>query len=213
MIIPAILQTELNEIIKEVNDVENVAKLIHIDIADGMFVEGKTYLDIEKIDAIDSPAKFELHLMTKNPQDFLPKKPKKITNVIVHVESENIEECINKAKGMGLSVGLCLSPKTPITTLEAFLINTNTQTKVDYIQFMTVEPGQQGKPFVPEVLIKIEEFKQKYPNIVVQVDGHINKQNIVEISKLGVDHYVVGSAIFSNACPTCEEIELERLID
>src|SRR3989344_271443 len=159
MIIPAILQKDLEEIKKEIKMVEDVAKVIHIDIADGILVDGLTYLDVEKISHIDSPAKLELHLMTIDPINYLPKDQKNITKIVAQVEGSNIQDLIDKAHSLDLNIGLSLSPQTPISELDKFL------NQVAYVQFMTIEPGKQGQPFIPETLNKIHEFKQKYPAI------------------------------------------------
>lgn len=207
MIKPAILQKELSKIQEQIKIVEDIAQIIHIDVADGVLVEGLTYLDTETLNNLESKAKFEIHLMVENPITFIPKIKGTIETLIFHVESNNVPEAIIKATQKGFKIGICISADTETDKAKEHLKST------DFVQFMTVIPGKQGQPFLVKVVDKIRLFKQEVTEASIQVDGHMNKEHIVELEKLGVDHYVVGSDIFSNACPTCEEINLEKLID
>jgi ribulose-phosphate 3-epimerase len=78
---------------------------------------------------------------------------------------------------------------------------------------MGVIPGKQGNKFIPEVIQKISIFKEEFPNIKTQIDGGVNKQNIYEILKSGVDNVVVGSAIFNTSNPKDEMLEFLKILE
>lgn len=192
MIIPGILEISFEEAKRKAELVGKYTKIIQIDIADGRLVNGKTFLDVEKIDSIDTKADIELHLMVKNPLDYLKTKAKK---VVVHVEAQNIVAFINESKNKGFEVGLALNPDTPIEAIEPFLQN------LSYVQFMTVVPGAQGRKFEKKVLKKIVLFKKKYPKIKVQTDGGTGKKHLEYVLRTGVDDIVIGSTIFDSEDP------------
>lgn len=192
MIIPGILETNFDEVKRKAELVGKHVKVIQIDIADGRLVNGKTFLDVEKIDEIETKADIELHLMVKNPLEYLNTKAKLI---VAHVESENVVDFIGISKAERFDPGLALNPETPIESVEPFLEN------LSYVQFMTVAPGAQGRKFEKKVLKKIVLFKKKYPKIRIQVDGGVGKKYLRSVLKTGVDDIVIGSAIFDSEDP------------
>jgi len=202
MIIPGILETTFADIYKKVKMVDSVATLIQIDVVDGLVFD-----ELKKIDTIRTNATFEIHLMIQNPTQYLSSKINKVTRAVAQVEQANPNKFIHKSKTFGYKTGLSLNPETPVEKIQPFL------EKIHYVQLMTVHPGTQGSSFIPEVIDKIKEFKRKYPNIEVQIDGHMNKKLITQIEHFGVENYVVGSDIFDNITPIQRKIELEKIIN
>lgn len=186
MIIPGILETNFDEAKTKAELVGKHAPVIQIDIADGRLVDGRTFLEIEKIDSIDTKAAIELHLMVRNPLKYLKTKAKRI---VAHVEGENVVDFIDESKNKGFKPALALNPDTSIEAIEPFLQN------LSFVQFMTIVPGGQGRKLDKSVLKKIVLFKKKYPKVKIQVDGGVNKENLESVLKTGVDDIVIGSAI------------------
>ena len=69
------------------------------------------------------------------------------------------------------------------------------------VTVMTVEPGYGGQKLMPEPLKKIRELKQRFPHILVEVDGGVNAGTAPFCVEAGADVLVAGSAIFSAADP------------
>lgn len=205
MIIPGILETSLAEIIRKVEQVQNVSKLIQIDVADGILVQGKSFSDISKLDDLQTNAGLELHLMVKNPLSFINYQTTNIKKMLLQVEADHVKEFLQFCEQLGFDIGLSISPDTPNNELEQYLH------LVDYVQFMSVIPGAQGKAFEPKVLEKIKEFKQKHPEMPVQIDGHMDEETILLVKPLGVENYVIGSAIFDSDDPADKKQKLELL--
>jgi ribulose-phosphate 3-epimerase len=82
-----------------------------------------------------------------------------------------------------------LNPETKLERAESYF------NLIDVVQFMTVNPGQQGAPFVPEVLGKIKRFTALKKRPLCAVDGGVNKNTITELKSAGVEIFNVGSAI------------------
>ena len=194
MIIPGILEKTLEDIQKKIEIVEKNVDLVQIDVVDNILVSGETFLDLEKLDSINTKCDLEIHLMVENPHKYVF-KIKNTIKYLSQIESDHIQDFINKSKYLGYKTGLSISPDTPNYVLDPYL------EQVDYIQFMGVIPGAQGRPFEPKVLEKIKEFKLLHPRIEIQVDGHMNLKNIIMIKPLDITHFIVGSDIFNDVGP------------
>lgn len=205
MIIPGILEEKFENVVKKVAIIDEVASRIQIDIADNKLVEGKTFLDIEKVATLKTKSKLELHLMVENPEDYVTKKIDNVFAVCAHVEAKgHRDEFIKRARANGYKVGLVLNPETELSELWPH------PHKIDYVQFMTVKPGKQGQEFESEVLEKIIRFKKEYPSLEIQVDGGINKHTIDGVIFAGARNLVVGSEIFKSDYPKQTYLDMER---
>ncbi len=198
MIIPAILEKNFSDFEVKAKKL-SFAPIIQIDVMDGEFVPGKSFEEIEKINSLDLKNEWELHLMVNHPIKEIKKWKivKNIKRIIFHIESEdNPQEVIRKIKENNLEVGVALNPETNKLDILPFIKD------IDEVLFLTVHPGVQGAPFVESVQDSIVELKKildvKETDILIAVDGAINKNNIQIIKKWGVNNFCVGSAILSS---------------
>jgi ribulose-phosphate 3-epimerase len=185
-IIPAILPKTKDDLVEKILSLDGTVPLIHIDVLSETFAPQDLVLGIE----------FEAHpqlLSDPMPQarEWAQAGAKRI---IIHVEdfesdkklSEAIAELKQKAE-----VGLALKLETPIEKLFAH------RGEIDFVQLMAIDQiGKQGEEFDPKILNKIKALKEKFPTLIVSVDGGINDKNIHELALCGADRMVVGSAIF-----------------
>ncbi len=58
--------------------------------------------------------------------------------------------------------------------------------------------GFQGQPFDERVLEQVKNIREKFPEKIISVDGSVNEETISELSDVGVNHFVMGSAFFEN---------------
>jgi ribulose-phosphate 3-epimerase len=65
---------------------------------------------------------------------------------------------------------------------------------------MSVNPGFGGQSFIPETLKKVAEARRRIDasgrDIMLEVDGGIKVENILQAAAAGADTFVAGSAIF-----------------
>lgn len=206
MIIPGILETDFAEVKRKVKLVDEVAPVIQIDMADNELVDGITFQDVTLLKNLQSNAEIEVDLMEMHPTEFLREKIPNVTRVVFHVESaDDLLENIVKAKNLNYQVGFAINPETPIEKLDPYV------EYLDYVQFMTVIPGGQGRIFEVSVLDTLETFKQNYPNTKVQVDGGINELNLKEVKQRGVEDVIIGSQIFNTENATKAYIKFKDL--
>jgi ribulose-phosphate 3-epimerase len=143
--------------------------------------------------------KFDAHLMIENPDKYIKDFADSGVDLItVHTESLiHTDRTISLIKSYGKKVGLAFNPATPCNNLEYLIEN------LDLVLIMTVNPGFGGQKFINYTLKKIEKIKEialKYnPNLIVEVDGGVNKKNIKSLYNAGADLFVAGSAVFNNS--------------
>ena len=101
---------------------------------------------------------------------------------------------IQQIKEFGCKACIVLNPGTPaeaITELLPF---------VDMVLVMSVNPGFSGQKFIPEMLQKIRKIRKYLDdsanNILLEVDGGVNKDTINSIIQAGADVVVAGTAIY-----------------
>ncbi|MEK7579624.1 MAG: ribulose-phosphate 3-epimerase [Patescibacteria group bacterium] len=194
-IIPAILAKTTEEFETMVKKIEPYADLVQIDIADGDFVANKTIDGYEELQKVETKLDFEVHLMVKNPEYLADKwlKTKAIRYWVHYEASEEIDTLLNQFAVQGKEIGFVLNPETNFSVIEPYL------DRINLVQFMTVDPGFYGSPFLPEVLEKIRTFHSLYPSKIIQVDGGINPETVKLVQEAGASRAVVGSYIFKSA--------------
>lgn len=193
-IIPAILAKTYDEFESMVRRIEPYTDLVHLDIADGEFVPNKTIDGYEELKKINTNLNFEVHLMVKNPESVIEQwLQTKAVRYLVHWESTlEYEAVINNFGINGKEFGFVLNPETDYQEIEPYI------DRIDLVQFMTVDPGFYGSPFLPEVLEKIRNFYIQYPVKIIQVDGAIKPEIVKLVEAAGVSRAAVGSYIFQS---------------
>ncbi len=206
LIVPAILTNDFASFNQQVNKVSKDFSSIQIDVMDGLFVTNKSFSEREQINEINTEAYFELHLMVKDPLTEISmwKDIATVKSVVFHIEAEtDVEECIRHIRNHGWNAGIALNSETSLDKVKPYL------NLVDEVLFMTVHPGRQGSPFLPEVLEKIKEFKKLNLDITCSADGGINESTIKSVVEAGADKLYIGSALVAAEDP---EVAHEKLV-
>ena len=183
-------------------------KLVHIDVMDGCFTPMMT-VGPPFIKALKTPLLKDVHLMIEEPLEKVDAYVAAGADVItVHVESfwhihrvlQRLGEMSNtNDPARGLVRGVALNPGTPLTVLDPLL------DEVELIMFLAINPGWKAQSFIPSTLSRIEKVKQMIAgtgrDILICVDGGIQRDNIVNVAEAGVDIVVTGSAVFDGKDP------------
>ena len=206
MIIPVIFEKDFEEVKKKIKLVDGIAELTQIDIADGTLTDGKTFLDVQKLSTIHTKSSLEVHLMVSDPNKYVQAKMNDVVSICAQVETSSIKDFILNSRKLGYKTGISVNPETKLEEFEKWV------PKVDFVQFMTINPGGQGRKFLPGVLDKIDEFKEKYPEVSVQVDGGVKASNILDLLQRGITNVVIGSDIFASKDPKKRLLELKKLL-
>lgn len=184
--------------------------MIHIDIMDGRFVNNIMYgpyiiNDLRKY----TDLKFDVHLMVDKPEHKLKMfNFTKNDRVSIHYEStKNLMRTILEYKKVAGEVFVAINPATPISVLEEVI------DLIDGVLVMCVNPGFSGQDMMPNIPSKLRRIKAKYPDLKLEVDGHITPEYYEEFKNIGVEDFVLGTAfLFKNGLSGTEEI-IKRTIE
>ena len=203
-IAPSILSANFAKLGQEITDViASGTDFVHFDVMDNHYVPNLTIgpLVCKAIRPI-TDATIDVHLMVKPVDRIIPDFAAVGANIITfHPEgSEHIDRSLSLAIDNGCKTGLVFNPATPLDYLD------HVMDKIDIVLLMSVNPGFGGQKFIPETLNKltqarkrIDEYMEKSgKQILLEVDGGVNPNNITEIAKAGADTFVAGSAIFGS---------------
>ena len=195
-IAPSILSADLTCLGKQVAQVEEAgADWLHIDIMDGHFVPNLSFgpAVVKWLDKVVKVPQ-DVHLMVQEPQKFIEPFVKAGASALtIHVEARgNIRETLKQIKKAGLWCGLSIKPDTQAATLIPYL------DLIDLILVMSVYPGFGGQEFLPQSPEQINQVAKlaKDHNILVEVDGGINRQTAKIAYNSGARALVAGAAIF-----------------
>ena len=200
-IAPSILSANFAKLGQEVKAVEEAgAALIHIDVMDGHFVPNITMgpIVVEALRPV-TQLPLDVHLMIENPDVYIEQFAKAGADYIsVHVETcTHLHRTLQLIRSFGVKSGVVLNPHTPISSIQHIL------EEVDFVLFMTVNPGFGGQKFIPSVINKIEALskiiKEQNLAIEIEVDGGVTAETIVACAKAGATMFVAGSAIYNQA--------------
>ncbi len=192
-IIPALLEKDINEIQRKLDSLEDLVDWAQIDLADGDFVEN-ILVDREKLSSLNTNINLEAHLMVSNPEEWIQYlNPEIFKRIYFHIEAmPEPGDLIVEIRENDIEAGLAINVETPLSAIQEHA------DRVDSILFMSVDPGLQGQDFNLEVLTKINEFYNEFPDHLVAIDGGVNINNFMDIISSGVDNISIGSAIFNN---------------
>ncbi len=187
--VPTLLTTTSEEFISQMNIFQRYYDRIQLDIADGNLVPNTTTQIEDILEAVTenkvtiSPnSTFDFHLMVADYESELEK--------IVKIQQQNIRintVLINASREINIgklnstytfSIGLDVFPDT---TIEG-LAHEYDLDCVPNVQIMTVNPGFQGSPFLPEMLQKIEQLRVQGYSGEILIDGGVNSNTLQVIS-------------------------------
>lgn len=189
--IPTLLTTTPEEFVSQMSLFQKYYTRIQLDIADGKLVPNTTtpiesMISLAQKDSaiIDSTVLFDFHLMVQDYKAELDKIS------ILQGLGMKVNLCLINAIHQpdlralrdlyGFAMGIDISPQTQLSAL-SFHKDLN---DASGIQVMTVSPGFQGSPFLPEMLLKIEQLRLDGYRGEIMIDGGVNEKTIpVIVSK------------------------------
>lgn len=212
-IIPAVLAENFSELNEKLSKFVNATKIVQIDICDGKFVPSiswpmgrydensvQSILDEEDGLPFWEDLNFEFDLMVLNAHkqfDFFARLGAK--RIVFHIEAEEEKsfkeflESIDPYFKENIDIGIAINTNTDINKLEQFI------NFIDFVQVMGIEKiGYQGEPFDEKVLSQIKSLKNKYPELVISVDGSVNENTAPLLIERGASRLVIGSALLNS---------------
>jgi len=223
-IIPAVLPKNYEDLKNKIALVRGVTPVVQVDICDGNYVPRVTWPFLSKSSEIGlsendldehfrrilneqegmpfwEDVDFELDLMVRDAVEnfdiYTKIGPKRI---IFHLEAVgDLEEFKNFLEGIDtyirdiIEIGVAISPTTPTEKIFPLVHN------VDFVQVMGIDhEGVQGEKFDEKCLEHIKTLKEKFPDLVIAVDGGVDFETAPALVSAGADRLAIGSAIFNS---------------
>jgi ribulose-phosphate 3-epimerase len=202
LIAPSILSADFARLSEEVSDVAaSGADWIHFDVMDNHYVPNMTVGPVvcEAIRPV-TKAPIDVHRMVRPVDRLIGDFAKAGANVITfHPEaSEHVDRSLSLIRELGCQAGLVFNPATPLLYMDYVM------DKLDLVLLMGVNPGFGGQRFIPSILAKLGEARERVEayaretgrRLRIEIDGGVKVSNIAEIALAGADTFVAGSAIF-----------------
>jgi ribulose-phosphate 3-epimerase len=195
---PSILSADFARLGDEVEAVSEAgADLIHIDVMDGHFVPNLTIGPLV-VKAIRGHSKkpFDCHLMIAPADPYIAGFAEAGADIIsIHPEAgPNPHRTLQLIRSLGKKAGYVLNPGTPVEVLDPVF------DLLDLVLIMTVNPGFGGQAFLSSQLPKIEAVRTRIEksgrDVMLEVDGGINRDTAKDVIAAGADVLVAGTAVF-----------------
>lgn len=214
-IIPTIVPGSSDDLALRLNVIRGFARSAHIDAADGIFAPNATWLPQagDRIPGLNALL-IEAHLMLAEPLDIGVAFAKAgASRIIAHREAfadiAAIIEAFEAWKMAGAQeTGLALKLDTAPESVA------DIATRCDSVTLMTIaQIGRQGAAFEASSIARVADFHQRYPELVIAVDGGVSESNIVQLAEAGASRFCVGSALASSDDPATVYKRLQALIE
>jgi len=201
-IVPTLLTLDKFELCDQLELFQKYFNRIQIDVADGILVPNVTtqideFIDLNEKNHVELKPNicFDFHLMVKNYKAELEK--------IKYLQSINVKintVLINSNHGFkydklrdiyNFAIGLDIFPQAQIADIALHY----DLKAIKHIQIMTVEPGFQGSPFLPDMLNKITQLHVHYYSGEILIDGGVNSKTLplINSNKNTPDVVCIGS--------------------
>jgi ribulose-phosphate 3-epimerase len=196
-ILPSMLSADLTRLGDEVEAVMRAgADCIHFDVMDNHYVPNLTFgpAFCEALIKRFPNLPIDVHLMV-DPVDALIESFAKAgaQRISIHPDATtHLDRSLQLIHDLGCKPGLVLNPATHIDVL------TWCAHKLSFVLVMTVNPGFGGQKLIPEVIKKITQIRQLYPQLDLCVDGGVTTKNIATLARAGATQFVAGSAVFNS---------------
>ncbi len=194
LITPSILSADFGRLQAEVDSVEQYADWLQLDVMDGHFVPNLSF-GAPVVKSLKTKLPLDAHLMVLNPADRIAEfKAIHCKNITFHAEAvkgtQARRKLIAAIRRTGATAGIAINPATPLSEIDDVVKD------IDLVLVMSVVPGFGGQAFMPQVLTKVRALREKFPELMIQIDGGIDSRTAKEAIRAGANNLVAGNSVF-----------------
>ncbi len=172
----------LKEVIEDL--VQHQVDLLHVDCNDDLSV----FEDIALIRELCA-LPIDLHIITSDPEKYFPLLRQHPVEYVTF-QYEDLTNSLKLPADISGKKGLAIITPTPVDVFDDYA-------NFDFILIMATIPGQSGGVFDKINFSKIRQFRKKYPNKSIHVDGGVNGEVSFILRNMGVSSSVSGSYLFN----------------
>ncbi|MBC8377014.1 MAG: ribulose-phosphate 3-epimerase [FCB group bacterium] len=194
---PSVLSADFSRLGDQIKSVaESGGEVLHLDVMDGHYVPNLTFgpLLVKAMRKMTDMV-LEAHLMISEPDLYIENFIKAGADIVlVHPSTcSSVQDTLRNIKTLGAKAGLVVNPDEKLSIIDPYL------GEIDQLLIMSVVPGFGGQSFMPEVLDDLPQMRQALVdnNVLVEIDGGINKTTIASVLGKGISRFVAGSAVFN----------------
>lgn len=198
---PSILNADLASLSSQCSKLlDDGADYLHLDVMDGTFVPNLTFGHpvVKCLRKSLGPAPvFDMHMMVQSPETWIEPMADAGANLYTfHYEAtSDVPDCVRRVREAGMRAGLAIKPGTDVQLVLPFV------PLIDMVLVMTVEPGFGGQKFMPQMMVKVQELRTRFPDLDIEVDGGVGPATIACVADAGANMIVSGTAVIAASDP------------
>ena len=195
-------------------------EVVQVDIIDGLFADALTVTPTDLVYLQPNELRYDLHLMTVDPEDFVNEACDvadhvRVRSVIAQVERMGNElSFVDRVVSQGWQAGLSLDLHTDIEEIDP-----DVWKELAIVQVMGIKAGAQGQKFEAaalDTLRKLEQLRREQElRFELIVDGGMTEEIIAKVKRSvpGTDAFAVGSLLWTASSPDQQWTALQDLPD
>ncbi len=223
VVVPAVIPERYDDIVDCAELAEPFVKTMQIDLLDGLYTgayswpwdtKGRLSHSLERYIETGLPywekVDYEFDCMIVHPAQVLEKIiPLGPRRIVVHAKTlSDLQADTDYFHTFRpyVQVGIAFTIEDDLSKYESII------GEYDYVQCMGIYPvGVSHAKLNDKVYDLIKKIRAMYPNMLIQVDGGVNADNIALLKKAGANRFVSGSAVFEKGIIEDNIAELEDL--
>jgi ribulose-phosphate 3-epimerase len=192
---------ELGHLVDEIQRVDALTDIYHIDVADGHFSPALLFFpDLVAICRKSTKKPLHVHLMVADAilQDQIRQFADAGADLIsIHAENSKIEECLSLIDDLGLISGIVLQLHTPVATVAPYL------DRISVLTLLGTRIGIKGQGLDEQAGGRLREAKSLIATkaadnrILLAADGGIREHTVPGLRRAGAETIVMGSLAFN----------------
>lgn len=192
---------ELGHLVDEIQRVDVLTDIYHIDVADGHFSPALLFFpDLVAICRKSTRKPLHVHLMVADAilQDQVRQFADAGADLIsIHAENSKIEECLSLIDDLGLISGIVLQLHTPVATVAPYL------DRISVLTLLGTRIGIKGQGLDEQAGPRLREAKSLIATkaadnrILLAADGGIREHTVPGLRRAGAETIVMGSLAFN----------------